>query len=82
VNEMEKKLFVITGITFAVFMTEALIHYNYGILETVKGNFTWNTFVKEFKIPKGKSFIKMASIVAVASFISGELITIAERTYK
>tara|TARA_R110000803_G_scaffold173093_1_gene235827 strand:+ start:449 stop:685 length:237 start_codon:yes stop_codon:yes gene_type:complete len=76
---MKKKVLVITGITFAVFMAEALIHYNYGILETVKGNFTWNTFVDEFKIPKGKSFLKMASIVGVASFISGELITMAEK---
>ena len=42
-------------------MAEALIHYNYGILETVKGNFTWDTFVDEFKIPKGKSFLKMAA---------------------
>jgi len=62
-------------------MAEALIHYNYGILETVKGNFTWDTFVDEFKIPKGKSALKMASIVLVASTISGILIEKAEKAF-
>lgn len=79
VNNVDKKIFVITGITFSVFMAEALIHYNYGILETINKKFTWDTFVKNFKVPTGSSFLKMASIVGVASLISSELISIAEK---
>jgi hypothetical protein len=76
---MDKKIAVITGITFSVFMAEALIHYNYGILETIDNKFTMDTFLKNFKVPTGVSFLKMASIVAVASILSSELISLAEK---
>ncbi len=79
VNNMDKKIIVITGITFSVFMAEALIHYNYGILETIDQKFTWNTFLKNFKVPTGLSFLKMGSIVGVASILSSQLISIAEK---
>jgi len=62
---------VVTGITFAVFFTEALIHYNYGIRESRNENMSF----KNFQIPKGTSLLTMATIVIVASTISGSLIT-------
>ena len=74
-----KNTLIVSGITFGVFFTEALIHYNYGILETKNMPFTWETFFEDFTIPKGKSFFKMASIVGVASVLTGKLIATAEK---
>ncbi len=69
-----KHWFMVSGITFAVFFTEALIHYNYGILETENKPFT----LKNFRFPKGNSLLKISTIVIVASTLSGSLITYAE----
>ena len=66
---------VVTGVTFIVFMTEALIHYNYGITETKRIPFTW----ANFRIPTGKKFLTMAGIVVVASTLSGWAITKIEQ---
>ena len=67
--------FLVSAITFGVFFTEALIHYNYGILETkhlpVK--------ISNFTFPKGKSLLKMSSIVIVASLLSGAIIAKVEQ---
>jgi|TARA_R110000824_G_scaffold87287_4_gene215308 hypothetical protein len=61
---------IVSGVTFCVFFTEALIHYNYGILESKNLPFKMSNFT----IPKGKSMLKMASIVVVASALSGLVI--------
>ena len=73
-----KNTFIISGITFGVFFTEALIHYNYGILETKNIPFSWDSFFEDFTIPKGKSLFKMSAIVGVAAVLSGKLISVAE----
>ncbi len=66
-----KHFWVASGVTFAVFFTEALIHYNYGILETK--NLPFN--ISNFTFPKGKSLAKMCGIVIVASALSGYVIS-------
>ena len=65
---------IVSGVTFVVFFTEALIHYNYGILESKNLPFS----ISNFTIPTGKSLGKMGSIVVVASALSGYLITALE----
>ena len=69
-NKRTEHFIVVSGVTFAVFFTEALIHYNYGITETKNLPFKWENFV----MPKGKSLVKMATLVVVASVISGVII--------
>jgi len=66
---------LVSGVTFVVFFTEALIHYNYGILETKALPFN----ISNFTIPKGKSLLKMGSIVVVASALSGIIISHVEQ---
>ena len=73
-GENMKDWFVISGITFAVFLTEALIHYNYGINESSNQPIS----LSNFKFPNGSRFIVMAGIVMVASTISSSLITFVE----
>jgi hypothetical protein len=72
---MKKNFLIISGVTFAVFFTEALIHYNYGILESKNMAFKWENFI----MPKGKSLIKMSAIVLVASALSGVIIDKVEQ---
>ena len=66
--------FIVSGITFAVFLTEALIHYNYGLSDSTNQSINFSNF----KFPKGNRLLMMAGIVMVASTISGSLITFAE----
>ena len=74
-NKRTEHFIVVSGVTFAVFFTEALIHYNYGISETKNLPFKWENFV----MPKGKSLAKMATLVIVASVISGAIIDKVEQ---
>ncbi len=61
---------LVSGVTFAIFFTEAIIHYNYGILESKNLPFS----LSNFTFPKGKSLLKMSAIVVSASFLSGYVI--------
>ena len=72
---MKREFLIISGVTFAVFFTEALIHYNYGILESKNMPFKWENFT----FPSGKSLVKMATIVLVASTLSGYIIDKVEQ---
>jgi hypothetical protein len=72
---MKKNFLIISGVTFGVFFTEALIHYNYGILESKNLPFKWENWT----MPKGKSLIKMGAIVLVASALSGIIIDKVEQ---
>jgi len=72
---MKKNFLIISGVTFGVFFAEALIHYNYGILESKNMPFKWENWT----MPKGKSLVKMAAIVLVASAISGVIIDKVEQ---
>jgi len=40
--------------------------------------FNWETFLEDWTIPKGKSLAKMATIVVVASTLSGMIINKVE----
>ncbi len=57
---------VVTGVTFGVFMTEALIHYNLGMAEA-EGKF-------RLRLPPPKELAKIAAVTGVFSILSGVLI--------
>ena len=76
VTAMTKNHFlIVSGVTFGVFFTEALIHYNYGILESKNLPFS----ISNFTIPTGKSLMKMSMIVVTASILSGFLVNHIEQ---
>jgi hypothetical protein len=57
---------IVTGITFGVFMTEALIHYNMGVAKA-EGQF-------RLRLPPPKDLVKIAAVTGAFSIISGLLI--------
>ncbi len=58
--------FLVTGITFGVFMTEALIHYNMGMAKA-EGGF-------KLRLPPAKELAKIAAVTGTFSIVSGVLI--------
>ena len=52
-------------ITFGVFMTEAIIHYNIGLNSTKKD--------KTFRLPANKDLVRLMITVGIFSFITAEL---------
>ena len=62
--------FLVTGITFGVFMTEALIHYNMGrAREDLE-----NGKKVHFELPPPKELAKIAAVTGAFSIVSGVLI--------
>jgi hypothetical protein len=57
---------IVTGITFGVFMTEALIHYNLGTAKA-EGAF-------RLRMPPPKELAKIAAVTGAFSILSGVLI--------
>ncbi len=57
---------VVSGVTFVVFMTEGLIHYNMGMAKS-EGGF-------KLRMPPPKELAKIAAVTAVFSVASGILI--------
>ena len=57
---------VVTGITFGVFMTEALIHYNMGMAKS-EGGF-------KLRLPPPKELAKIAAVTGAFSIASGLII--------
>ena len=57
---------VVTGVTFVVFMTEGLIHYNMGMAKS-EGGF-------KLRMPPPKELAKIAAVTAAFSIASGLLI--------
>ena len=53
---------IVTGVTFGVFMTEALIHYNLGVAKA-EGGF-------KLKMPPAKELAKIAAVTATFSIAS------------
>ncbi len=62
---------VVGGITFGVFMAEAIIHYNMGMAEA-DGKF-------RFRLPPAKELAKIAAVTGVFSVLSGVMINTVER---
>ncbi len=62
---------LVTGITFGVFMTEALIHYNMGMAKA-EGGF-------KLRLPPPKELAKIAAVTGTFSVVSGILIGVLER---
>jgi hypothetical protein len=62
---------LVTGITFGVFMTEALIHYNMGMAKA-EGEF-------RLRLPPPKELAKIAAVTGTFSVLSGVLINAATR---
>ena len=62
---------LVTGITFGVFMTEAIIHYNMGAAEG-EGEF-------RFRLPPPKDLAKIALVTGAFSVLSGVLVNTATR---
>ncbi len=65
-----RSLFV-GGITFGVFMAEAIIHYNMGMAEA-DGKF-------KLRLPPAKELAKIAAVTGVFSVLSGIMINTVER---
>jgi hypothetical protein len=64
--------FIVTGITFGVFMTEALIHYNMGMAKKNGERF-------RFQLPPPKELAKIAAVTGTFSVLSGVLINTISR---
>jgi hypothetical protein len=62
---------LVTGITFGVFMAEALIHYNMGQAKA-DGKF-------ELRLPPARELAKIAAVTGVFSLVSGAMIGQMER---
>jgi hypothetical protein len=62
---------IVGGITFGVFMTEAIIHYNMGMAEA-HGKF-------KLRLPPAKELAKIAAVTGAFSLLSGVLINTVER---
>ncbi len=62
---------IVGGITFGVFMTEAIIHYNMGMAES-EGKF-------RLRLPPAKELAKIAAVTGAFSVVSGLLINSVER---
>jgi hypothetical protein len=58
---------IVGGVTFTLFMAEALIHYNLGVHKDPNET-------RKFVIPPTKDFIKLGLIVGTASFLNAYLI--------
>ena len=73
-SSFDKQL-VVTGIVFAVFMVESLIHYSMAESKSER-----TTFMDAFKtLPDRQELFTMAAIVISASILSGYLIGVAEK---
>lgn len=62
---------IVTGVTFGVFMTEAIIHYNMGKADA-NGRF-------RLQLPPPKELAKIAAVTGVFSILSGAMISGVEK---
>lgn len=64
---------LVTGVTFGMFMAEALIHYNMGMSEANNGDF-------RMRLPPPKELAKIAAVTGAFSILSGTLVNQLEKT--
>ena len=69
-NKKERAL-LITGITFTLFMVEAMIHFNMGEKENDKNH--------KFELPGTEDLIEIGIIVGVFSILNGIIISKIEK---
>lgn len=70
---MKQNLGLIVGATtFALFMTEAVIHYNMGVSEKEPDH--------KFTIPKRTDLTKLAVVVGIFSIMNGVIINEVKKT--
>ena len=62
---------IVAGVTFGVFMAEAIIHYNMGAAQK-DGKF-------RLRLPPAKEMAKIAAVTGVFSVLSGAMISTVER---
>ena len=62
---------LVAGVTFGVFMAEAIIHYNMGMAES-DGKF-------KLRLPPPKELAKIAAVTGAFSLLSGVMINTVER---
>ena len=65
-NKTKDVALLTMGVTFALFMTEAIIHYNIGVKS--------KTDEKGFNFPPTKDFIKLATTVGLFSVLNGIMV--------
>ena len=64
---MKKHNLIVAGVTFGIFMSEAIIHYNLGIKKDPNET-------RKFVLPPTNDFLKLAGVVAVFSVLNGVII--------
>jgi hypothetical protein len=64
----------VIAVTFGVFMTEAIIHYNFGAHKHTNDN--------KFKLPPTKDLAKIGAIVLVFSILNGYIVSAIENGSK
>ena len=62
----KNRTLMITGVTFALFMTEAVIHFNMGEKKNDENH--------KFKMPDNSDLIELGLIVGVFSLVNGVII--------
>ncbi|MEN8175195.1 MAG: hypothetical protein ABFS23_05500 [Pseudomonadota bacterium] len=62
---------IVTGVTFGVFMAEALVHYNMGLAKS-EGEF-------RLRLPPPEELAKIAAVTGAFSLASGALIRVLEQ---
>lgn len=56
----------VTLVTFGLFMTEAILHYNMGVQR--------ETHDKKFVMPPTRDFVKLAAVVGTFSILNGYIV--------
>lgn len=64
---------LVTGVTFGMFMAEALIHYNMGVSEANNGDF-------RLRLPPPRELAKIAAVTGAFSILSATLVNQLEKT--
>lgn len=58
---------LVTGVTFSVFMAEALIHYNMGRSKAEEEQF-------DFRLPPGEELARIVAVTATFSVVAGLIV--------
>jgi hypothetical protein len=73
--------FIVTGVTFGVFMTEAIIHYNMGQAKSRQDNGEDSGERLHFHLPPARELAKIAAVTGTFSVLSGVLINTLSKKF-